>query len=162
MSTDEGLTEADTCMRYIDPLLRDARWDPEFIRREYKITKGKIIPEGKSGKRNDPLKADYVLQVANNYKIAVIEAKSVYKEPADGLQQALRYADMLDLKFAYATNGKGIIEYDFITKQQKKVEQFPTPEELVQRLQTHLNFEDEKMKTLLTPFNRQYKILPAQ
>lgn len=155
MSFDESLTEADTCMRYIDPLLREAEWDAEYVRREYKITNGKIIPEGKSGKRNDPLKADYILQVAPNFKIAVIEAKSIYKEPADGLQQAVRYAQMLDLQFAYATNGKGIVEYDFITKQQKRIDKFPTPVELVSRLKGHLKLDDEQLRTLLAPFNRQ-------
>jgi len=153
--SDDNLSEADTCMRYVDPQLKYSNWDPEHIRREYKITKGRIVPEGRSGKRNDPLKADYVLQAANNYKIAVIEAKSVYKKPGDGMQQAQRYAKMLDLKFAYATNGHGIVEYDFITNQQSQVNKFPTPEELLSRLQKHLGFDEGKMKTLLAPFNRQ-------
>lgn len=152
---DERLSEADTCMRYIDPLLRDAKWDAEQIRREYKITKGKIVPTGRSGKRNKPLKADYILLARNNYKIAVIEAKSIYKEPGDGMQQAQKYAQMLNLKFAYATNGKRIIEYDFITQKQTQITQFPTLEELLLRLQKHLSLDDTNMKILLTPFNRQ-------
>ena len=153
--SNEPVNEAETCMHFIDPLLNGAGWPLTNIRREYKITKGKIVPEGKSGKRNDPLKADYVLQAANNYKIAVIEAKSIYKKPGDGMQQAQRYAKMLDLKFAYTTNGKEIIEYDFITKQQTSITQFPTPEELLDRLQKHLGFDNDKMKTLLASFNRQ-------
>ena len=155
MSFDDTLTEADTCMRYVDPQLSDAEWDPEYIRREYKITSGKIIPKGKSGKRNDPLKADYILLAGNNYKIAVIEAKSIYKEPADGLQQALRYAEMLNLKFAYATNGKGIIEYNFITKKQRKIDKFPTPIELLDQLRDHLKLDEDQMQKLLAPFSRQ-------
>jgi len=155
MSTDEELTEADTCMRYIDPILKNTGWEPENIRREYKITNGRIIPEGRAGKRNDPLKADYVLQVAPNFKIAVIEAKSIYKEPADGLQQALRYAEMLNLQFAYSTNGKGIIEYDFITKKQRSVEKFPSPSELLKRLENYLNLDKEQISSLLKPFSRQ-------
>jgi hypothetical protein len=67
--SDDQLTEADTCMRYVDPLLFESHWSPEFIRREYKITKGRIIPEGKGGKRNDSLKADYTLLAGNNFKI---------------------------------------------------------------------------------------------
>jgi len=157
MSYDEDLTEADTCMRYVDPLLVDAGWKPEFIRREFKINKGKIIPEGKSGRRSDPLKADYVLLLANNYKVAVIEAKSIYKEPADGLQQALQYADKLGVKFAYSTNGKGIIEYDFITKKQKQIEKFPTAIELLNRENTIHKFNEEQIKTLLSPFNQESK-----
>ena len=152
---DDDLTEADTCMRYVDPLLFESQWSPEFIRREYKITKGRIIPEGKGGKRNDPLKADYILLAGNNFKIAVIEAKSIYKEPGQGLQQAVNYAKLMKLNFAYSTNGHGIVEYDLITNQQKRIESFPTPQELVSRLQNHLDFGDEKMQTLLAPFNRQ-------
>lgn len=155
MSIEEDLTEADTCMRYIDPILKEAGWEPEFIRREYKITNGRIIPEGRKGKRNDPLKADYILQVAPNFKVAVIEAKSIYKEPADGLQQALRYAEMLKLRFAYATNGKGIIEYDFIKKHQQTVEKIPTPKELLDRLNEELKLDEAQMEQLLAPFNQQ-------
>lgn len=155
MGYEEELTEADTCMRFIDPILKDAGWEPEYVRREYKITQGKIVPEGRKGKRNDPLKADYILQASPNFKIAVIEAKSIYKEPSDGLQQALRYAEMLGLKFAYATNGKGIIEYDFITKQQKKIESFPSPLQLLTRVKGHLKLDDKQMQQLLAPFNQQ-------
>lgn len=152
--SDEKLTEADTCMRYIDPILAESDWKPEFIRREYPINKGKIIPDGKSGKRNVPLKADYILLGGNNFKIAVIEAKSIYKEPGHGLQQAVDYANKLNLKFAYATNGKGIIEYDLITNKQTRIDKFPRPEELIYRLQEHLNFDEDKMNTLLAPFDR--------
>ena len=141
-------------MWYIDPLLEQAGWNRNYIRREYKITNGKIVPDGRSGKRNKPLKADYVLQASNNYSIAVIEAKTIYKEPGEGMQQALDYANKLGLKFAYATNGHGIVEYDFITNKQTSIKQFPTPKELLDRLQRDLNFDDQKMETLLSPFNR--------
>lgn len=114
-------------MRYIDPKLKDTGWGLEYILREHKITEGRIIPEGRKSKRNDPLIADYILQVAPNFKIAVIEAKS-YDKPHDlGMQQALRYAEMMKLSFAYATNGQKIEEYDFITKQQRTIDTFPTP-----------------------------------
>jgi len=132
--SDEKLSESTTCMRLIDPKLKESNWDLENIVREYKITRGKIVPDGRSGKRNDPLIADYVLQLGSNYKVAVIEAKSSDKEPDHGMQQALNYAKMMNLKFAYSTNGKEIEEYDFITKQQKRVDRFPTPEELLNRV----------------------------
>lgn len=157
MSSEDMLNEAETCMRLIDPKLEQSGWDLEHIKREYQITKGKIVPEGKSGKRNEPLKADYILLIAPNQKIAVIEAKSEDKEPGHGLQQALEYADRLDLHFAYSTNGHEIIEYDKITKQQKKIEKFPTPSELLQRWNTVMNFNDEQMHTMLAPFNQQSK-----
>jgi len=153
--SEEDLSESTTCMRYIDPKLKESGWDPEKIIREYQITKGRIVPQGRGGKRNDPIKADYILQVGPNYKVAVVEAKA-YDKPHDlGMQQALQYAQMMELKFAYATNGKKIEEYNFITKQQRTIDRFPTPAELLSRLSGHLKLDDEKMKKLLHPFDRQ-------
>src|SRR5206468_9423720 len=110
--SEEKISESTTCMRHVDPKLKNSGWDLERIVREYSITKGKIVPEGKGGRRNDPLKADYILQLAPNFKIAVIEAKSYDLSHDLGMQQALRYAEMLELKFAYSTNGKKIEEYE--------------------------------------------------
>jgi len=150
----EKLSESTTCMRYIDPKLADVGWGAEYIIREYQITNGKIIPERRKSRRDDPLKADYVLLAAPNFKIAVVEAKA-YDKPHDlGIQQAINYAEKMQLYFAYATNGQKIEEYDFITKQQKTIEKFPTPEELLNRVKSQINLDDEKMKTLLHPFNR--------
>ena len=148
------LSEATTCHRYIDPQLKESQWNVDKIIREYPITKGKIIPEGKTGKRNNPLKADYILRLNHDFKIAVVEAKA-YDKPYDaGMQQALRYAEMMELKFAYATNGQKIEEYDFITKQQKTIDRFPTPKELLHRIKGHLDFDDKKIKVLLEPCDR--------
>lgn len=149
------MNEAEVCMRYITPMLNDSGWDSEHIGREQPITEGRIIPSGKGGKRKAPLRADYILQLANNYRIAVVEAKATEKNPSDGLQQACRYAEMLDLKFAYATNGRKIIEYNFITKSQTEISKFPGPDELKARLQKYLDFNEQKMDVLLEPFNRQ-------
>jgi len=71
----EKLSESTTCMRLIDPKLKDSGWELNNIIREYKITNGKIVPQGRTGKRNDPLIADYVLQLGENFKVAVVEAK---------------------------------------------------------------------------------------
>jgi len=153
--SEEKISESTTCMRYIDPKLINSRWNPEQIEREYKITNGRIIPEGRKSKRNDPIKADYILFAAPNFKLAVVEAKAYDKPHDQGMQQAINYAEKLNLKFAYATNGKKIEEYDFITKQQKTIDSFPTREELLNRLKNHIKLDDEKMKTLLHPFNRE-------
>ena len=119
--SDEKLSESTTRLRYIDPQLKESGWDPEKIIAEYHINKGRIVPSGKSGTRNDPLIADYILNLGPNYKIAVVEAKAYDEDHDLGMQQALRYAKKMKLKFAYATNGKKIEEYDFITKQQKTI-----------------------------------------
>jgi len=152
--SEDNISEETTCLRYINPKLTDSGWELDKIVRNYTITKGKIIPDGRSGKRAEALFADYVLLLAPNFKIAVVEAKS-YDLPHDqGMQQALQYAEKLDIKFAYATNGKKIEEYDFLTKQQRTIDRFPSPSELLDRLRPHLKLDDEEMKTLLHPFDR--------
>ena len=150
----ERLSESTTCMRYIDPKLNESGWDLERIDREYHINKGKIIPEGRKGKRNDPNIADYVLKLGPDYKIAVVEAKAFDLPHDQGMQQALRYAEKMELKFAYATNGKQIEEYDFITKQQRTIDKFPTPQELLERRKAELGFDDSQMDVLLEPLDR--------
>jgi type I restriction enzyme R subunit len=83
--------------------------------------------------------------------IAVIEAKAAYKSPGDGLQQAKEYAEILGLKFAYSTNGHGIIEFDYLTGQERELGSFPSPIELWERLGTHQKLDEELTKRLLTP-----------
>src|SRR2546428_6401346 len=115
---------------YVLPKLRAAGWSDESIREQLQVTAGRIIPEGRSGKRLTPKKPDYVLFYAPNFKIAVVEAKSLYNTSGQGMQQAIEYAKMLEIKFAYSTNGKAIEEYDFITKKQTTIDKFPTPDKL--------------------------------
>jgi hypothetical protein len=103
----------------------------------------------KKGKR-----ADYLLRYTRDFPIAVTEAKAEYKKAADGLQQAKDYAEILKLKFAYATNGREIIEFDFITGIERFVETFPTPAELWSRLRAGEKLTDDTVADrLLTPFN---------
>lgn len=86
--------------------------------------------------------------------IAVVEAKPAYKSPSDGLQQAKDYAEVLGLKFAYATNGHGIVEFDFLSGKEQELESFPTPDELWQRLRTGEKLKDNTAaERLLTPYN---------
>jgi type I restriction enzyme R subunit len=84
--------------------------------------------------------------------LAVIEAKASHKNPGDGLQQSKEYAQILDLKFAYATNGHSIVEHDFLTGQETILEDFPTPEELWRRLQGHIGLKShEQQQRFLAP-----------
>ena len=154
MSCDENTTEEETRMRFIDPKLKEVGWQPDLMRLEYRITNGRIIPEGRKGKRTEPSIADYVLQVAQNYPIAIVEAKSCNLPHDKGMQQAHTYAEKMKLNFAYSTNGLQIEEYDFITKQQKTIDKFPTPQELLERLKKHNKLDDKQMEVLLAPFDR--------
>ena len=80
--------------------------------------------------------------------IAVIEAKTAFKTPSDGLQQAKDYTEVLGIKFAYSTNGHGIIEFDYLSGQEREVNSFPTPAELWARLQAAQKFDDNLGKRL--------------
>jgi len=122
------LNEADTRSKLIDPKLHESGWSEDLIWRELKITEGRIIDD--YGNRKGSLKADYVLFLERHFPIAVVEAKEESKHHASGLQQAKRYAEMLNVPFAYSTNGHKIEEYDFITKKQRTIDRFPSPEEL--------------------------------
>ena len=88
---------------------------------------------GRTAKRREGKRADYLLRYRRDLTLAVVEAKP-YKAPAgDGLQQAKDYAEILGLKFAYATNGREIIEFDFLTGIEQKIDRYPTPDELWHR-----------------------------
>jgi type I restriction enzyme R subunit len=94
------------------------------------------------------------LRYTRDFVIAVVEAKAAYKTPSDGLQQAKEYAAILDLKFAYATNGHGIVEFDFLTGQERQLETFPAPDELWKRLCVDEQLKDATAADqLLTPYN---------
>jgi type I restriction enzyme R subunit len=95
-------------------------------------------------------RADYLLRYTRDFTIAVVEAKAAYKLPGDGLQQAKEYAEILGLKFAYSTNGHGIVEFDYITGQERQLGAFPKPAQLWERLQAGQGLRDETQR-LLTP-----------
>ena len=137
-------TEADTCRTYIVPNLHDAGWEDEYITEQMVLTCGRIVPIGDRHIRKEGLRPDYVLFIRQNIPIAVVEAKAEYKSPAAGLQQAIQYAEMMGLKFAYASNGKGIVEHDFITGMERNLDAFPSPDELWERLKGTFNFQSEK------------------
>lgn len=129
------MNEADTCRSYILPKLRTARWDDDAIVEQMVVTPGRIVPAGNQHTRIVGLRPDYVLFIRMNIPIAVMEAKANYKHPAEGLQQAMQYGEMLGVKFSYSSNDRGIVEHDFITGQERTIEQFPSPDELWGRFQ---------------------------
>jgi len=140
-------TEADTCRTYIVPNLHAAGWEDEFISEQMVLTRGRIVPIEDRHIRKEGLRPDYVLSIRQNIPIAVVEAKAEYKSPAAGLQQAIQYAEMMGVKFAYASNGKGIVEHDFITGLERNLDAFPSPDELWRRLKGTFNFQSEKEET---------------
>lgn len=150
------ITEADTCRKYVLPKLIQSGWDndPHSFTEQKTFTDGRIVIIGEKVRRRAQKRADYLLRYTRDFLIGVVEAKAAYKSPADGLQQAKDYAEVLGLKFAYSTNGHGIVEFDFLTGQERNLEFFPTPNELWTRLRVgeHLR-DDTAAGRLLTPYH---------
>lgn len=132
----KSLSETDIRTKFITPAIASAGWNLSLqMREEYKITNGRIIARGKVCKREVPLKADYVLFYKPNKPIAVIEAKDNNHTMADGMQQALQYADMMDVPFVFSSNGDGFVFHNkFITEGPAEInlslDEFPSPETL--------------------------------
>ncbi len=152
------LNEADTCRKYVIPSLVDAGWDsePHSIAEQRTITDGRIVPVGKGFVRKPPRRVDCLLRYRRDFPLAVVEAKAAYKLAADGLQQAKQYAEMLGLKFAYATNGHEIIEFDYFTGRETVCAGYPTPAALWKRYCAASGIGDTQVgERLLTPFNHE-------
>ncbi|MBU2693087.1 MAG: DEAD/DEAH box helicase family protein, partial [Candidatus Eisenbacteria bacterium] len=147
------LNEADTCRRYIVPKLQAVGWDdePHRINEQVTFTDGRIIVSGRQGRRRPGKRADYILRYRPDMPIAVVEAKPSYVTPGQGLQQAKDYAEILGLKFAYATNGQGIVEFDYTTGLERGIESFPTPDELWTRLINSEALGPQLAERLLAP-----------
>lgn len=104
------LNEAEIRSNYITPAIKNAGWKAiTQFREEYPITQGRIVASSNEVKRNKPLHADYVLFYRPNIPLAVVEAKDNNHNVADGIQQALNYAKLLDVPFAFSSNGDGFV-----------------------------------------------------
>lgn len=150
------ITEADTCRKYVLPKLQAAGWDSEShsFTEQKTFTDGRILVAGSKVRRGPQKRADYLLRYTRDFMIAVVEAKAAYNSPGDGLQQAKAYAEMLGLKFAYSTNGHAIVEFDYLTGQERSLESFPTPEDLWARLRAGQGFKDDTAASrLLSPLH---------
>jgi type I restriction enzyme R subunit len=115
------------------PALYAAGWTDDQIREQVSFTPGRIIVAGGTVRRGRRKRVDYLLSYLRDRPLAVVEAKSEYRLPSDGLQQAKEYAEILDLKFAYSTNGPGIVEHDYTTGLDSILEKYPSSDELWQR-----------------------------
>lgn len=147
-----GLTEADTCRKFILPKLVDAGWDtePHSFTEQRTFTDGRIIVSSGKIRRGKQKRADYLLRYTRDFPIAVVEAKANYKSAGDGLRQAKEYAQILGLNFAYATNGTDIIEVDFLTGLETKLDAFPSPADLWNRQRNSQGLTDNQAERLLT------------
>ena len=122
-------SESDTRSKLIDPSIKDSGWLESNIVREYYFTDGRKLIGGKRGKRYF---VAYLLTYKNT-NLAIIEAKSESKDPLDGLQQSINYAERLKIDFVYATNGHKIYEHSLLEGKGSFIENYPTPDELFER-----------------------------
>ena len=143
------MTEEDIKLNYITPALLNQGWQDRItMETAVKFTDGKVNLRGNLVVREAPKKADYVLYICANNPIAIVEAKDNTHSVSFGLQQAMSYATMLDLPFAYSSNGDGFREHDFLTGQERDlgIDEFPTPDELIARYNQGKNVTPQQEK----------------
>lgn len=128
------MSEEDIKLQFITPAIT-SKWDRSKITMETQLTDGKINLRGNLVVREKPKRADYVLYLSANNPIAIVEAKDNNHSISHGLQQAMAYAQMLDIPFAYSSNGDGFAEHDFLTGMERQfgMDEFPSEEELIAR-----------------------------
>lgn len=134
------MTEEDIKFQYINPAI-ESKWDRNKISMETRITDGMINLRGNRVSRSEAKKADYILYINPQKPIAIIEAKSNKYSVSHGLQQAMQYAEMLDVPFAYSSNGDGFYEHDYLTGKEREIslEEFPSEDELLIRFTADSN-----------------------
>lgn len=150
----KDLSEEDIKARYITPAVEQAGWDKKQIRYEYAFTAGRIILRGNVTARGKQKRADYLLFYKPNFPLAIIEAKDNNHPVGAGLQQAIEYAEALDVKYVYASNGDGFVEQDLITGDIRNLslDEFPSPDELYHRYLSESKKSDVEEKVMLEPY----------
>jgi len=165
-----SMSEEDIKLRFITPAILNKGWSVEDITMETKVklTDGKINLKGNLVARSKPKFADYVLYYNRATPIAVVEAKDANHAVSYGIQQAKEYAKMMDVPFAYSSNGQGFQEYDFLTGRERSLgmDDFPTKEELYNRYFAEINdgkgVSDEEMKVISQPYCTGQDIFPPR
>ena len=151
------LTERDICTKFILPAVKAAGWDEIQIREEVFFTKGRIIVRGKLVTRGKAKKADIVLYYKPNQPIALIEAKDNHHSVGDGMQQALDYAETLDVPFVFASNGDGFVFHDRTGRSAKteanlRLDAFPSPDDLWVRYRAWKGLDAEAEQIVLQDY----------
>ena len=152
------LSERDICTKFITPAIEKAAWNINTqVREELTFTDGRIKVRGKLHSREKKRRADYVLYHQKNLPIAVIEAKDNKHSIGDGMQQALAYAEALDVPFAFSSNGDGFLFHDRTgnatqTETELTLDQFPSPDQLWQRYCAWKGFTETALPVVESPY----------
>lgn len=161
------MTEEDIKLQYITPAII-SKWDRNKITMETRITDGMINICGNKVSRAEGKKADYILYLNSQKPIAIVEAKSNKYGISHGLQQAMEYARMLDVPFAFSSNGDGFYEHDYLTGKERELslDEFPTEEELLARLMSEANdgsgLNDDVRKIIDQPYYSSQNTYPPR
>lgn len=157
------MTEEDIKLQFITPALQ-AKWPLNLITMETKITDGRINLQGNKVSREKAKKADYILYINAGNPIAVVEAKDNNHSVSFGLQQAVTYAKMLDVKFAYSSNGDGFEELDLITGEERTIgmDEFPTPDELFERYKSEMAITPAEELAIKQPYYSSATLYPPR
>ena len=157
------MSEEDIKLQYITPAIT-SKWGREKMTMETRITDGKINLKGNFVFRENPKRADYILYLSANNPIAIVEAKDNTHSVSHGLQQAIAYARMLDLPFAYSSNGDGFAEHDFLTGQEREfnLDEFPTEQELIERYKKESGVTPQQEVVIEQPYYSSQNTYPPR
>lgn len=157
------MSEEDIKLQYITPAIT-SKWNRAKITMETRITDGKINLKGNFVFREKPKRADYILYLSANNPIAIVEAKDNTHSVSHGLQQAIDYARMLDLPFAYSSNGDGFAEHDFLTGQEREfgLDEFPTEQELIERYKKESGITPQQEVAIEQPYYSSQNTYPPR
>lgn len=160
------MSEEDIKLNFITPAIQPG-WSGH-ITMETKITDGRINIKGNMVARSKPKFADYLLYLNSGKPIAVVEAKDNNHSVSFGLQQAITYAQMMDIPFAYSSNGDAFFEHDFLTGKERQIplDQFPTQEELFERFYAEVNggsgYSEAEKKVVDQPYYSSQNTYPPR
>lgn len=157
------MSEEDIKLQYITPSIT-SKWSRDKITMETRITDGKINLKGNFVFREKPKRADYILYLNANNPIAIVEAKDNTHNVSHGLQQAMTYAKMLDVPFAYSSNGDSFAEHDFITGQEREfsLDEFPTEQELIARYKQESELTSSQATVIEQPYYTSQNTYPPR
>lgn len=159
----KAMSEEDIKLQYITPAIT-SKWERGKITMETQVTDGKINLKGNFVFREKPKRADYILYLNANNPIAIIEAKDNKHSISHGLQQAMTYAQMLDLPFAYSSNGDGFAEHDFLTGKERQfaLDEFPTEVELIARFKQESGMTPAQEAVIEQPYYSSQNTYPPR
>lgn len=149
------LSERDICSKFINPAIESAGWNMKRqVREEVSFTDGRIIVQGKLYTRGKSKRADYILYYKPNIPIAIIEAKDNKKPVGAGMQQALEYADILQIPFVFTSNGDSFVFHDKTLEageieQEISLEEFPSPTALWNKYLKSTNLENDESREIV-------------